>query len=107
VSTTWYYALASVIVVSAISLIGLAVVAVQPQRLRRALFALVSLAAGSVFGDVLIHLLPEAYAESRSSVATALTVLAGIFGFFSLEKSCAGATSMSSMATCTSNQSAT
>jgi len=85
-STIWFYALASVIVVSAISLIGLAVVAIQPQRLRRALFALVSLAAGSMFGDVFIHLLPESYAQSEAHVATALTVLAGIFGFFSLEK---------------------
>jgi len=31
--TTWFYTLASVIMVSAIALIGLAVVAVQPQRL--------------------------------------------------------------------------
>jgi len=57
--TTWRYALASVIAVCAIALIGLAVVAVQPQRLHRAVFVLVSLAAGSMFGDVFIHLLPE------------------------------------------------
>jgi len=85
-ATTWFYALASVIVVSAIALIGLAVVAVRPQRLRRALFILVSLAAGSMFGDVFIHLLPAAYADSGATMMTALTVLAGIFGFFSLEK---------------------
>jgi zinc and cadmium transporter len=84
--TIWFYALASVIAVSAIALIGLAVVAVQPQRLRRILFALISLAAGSMFGDVFIHLLPESYAQSEDHVTTALMVLAGIFGFFSLEK---------------------
>jgi hypothetical protein len=82
-STPWYYALARVIVVSAISLIGLAIVAVQRQRLPRALFILVSL-AGSMFGDVFVHLLPGAYAESRASEATALTVLAIIGALITL-----------------------
>lgn len=85
-SSTWLAALASVVLVSLISLIGIAAIAVQPQRLQRALFVLVSLAAGSMFGDVFIHLLPEAYAQSGVPVATALTVLAGIFAFFILEK---------------------
>jgi zinc and cadmium transporter len=84
--STWLAAIASVVLVSLISLIGLAVIVVQPQRLQRALFVLVSLAAGSMFGDVFIHLLPEAYAQSGVPVATALTVLAGIFAFFILEK---------------------
>jgi len=58
-STTWYYTLASVIVVSAISLIGLAVVAVQPQRLRRALFVLVSLVASSTTAQFVAVMLPR------------------------------------------------
>jgi zinc and cadmium transporter len=84
--STWLAALASVILVSAISLIGLATLAIQAQRLQRMLFVFVSLAAGSMFGDVFIHLLPEAYTQSSAASTTALTVIAGIFAFFMLEK---------------------
>jgi zinc and cadmium transporter len=47
---------------------------------------LVSLAVGSLFGDVFIHLLPEAFEKLNTRTEASLYVLAGIFTFFILEK---------------------
>ncbi|MGW8273311.1 MAG: ZIP family metal transporter, partial [Thermodesulfovibrionales bacterium] len=76
----------SVLVVSLVSLIGIFIIVLQSQSLDRIVFFLVSLAAGSLFGDAFIHLLPEAYRRSEFSVGASLYVLAGIFSFFILEK---------------------
>lgn len=85
-SIQWIYALCSVFVVSLVSLIGIFIIFLQRQGLDRIIFFLVSLAAGSLFGDAFIHLLPEAYRRSEFSTDTSLYVLAGIFSFFVLEK---------------------
>ncbi len=80
------YAIVSVIVVSVISLIGIAFISISDERMRRIDFFLVSLAAGSLFGDAFIHLLPEAFAKTETRVEVSIYVLAGIFAFFILEK---------------------
>lgn len=79
-------AVASAGLVSLVSFIGLVVVPTGSSRFRGALFVLVSLAAGAFFGDALIHLLPEAFKASENVAATGVIALAGIFGFFVLEK---------------------
>ncbi len=81
----WFYALISVIFVSLISLIGAVSLMLHIERLSGLLFALVSLAAGAMFGDAFIHILPEAY-RADGGLSTALLVLLGIFLFFTLEK---------------------
>jgi len=80
------YALASVILVSLVSLVGILTISVSEARLRSALFILVSLAAGAMFGDAFIHLLPESFQKSGDTLMPSLSVLAGILGFFVLEK---------------------
>lgn len=79
-------AVASTVVVSLVSFIGLAAVPVSAERLKGALFVLVSLAAGAFFGDAIIHLLPKAFRGSENTTSVGLLALAGIFGFFVLEK---------------------
>lgn len=79
-------AVASTVLVSLVSFIGLAAIPVSADLLRRVLFVLVSLAAGAFFGDALIHLLPQASAELESPTTAGLIALGGIFGFFVLEK---------------------
>ncbi len=81
---TWLYALASVTGISLLSLIGVFTLSFNTERLRRLLFVLVSLAAGAMFGDAFIHILPEAFRNGQMS--TSLLVLLGIFLFFTLEK---------------------
>jgi zinc and cadmium transporter len=84
--STWAFALISTTVVSAVSLVGLVALAMRKDTLDRITFMLVSLAVGAMFGDALIHLLPEAYEHAGSPTTVSLLVLAGIFGFFILEK---------------------
>lgn len=79
------YAITSVIIVSLISFVGVFLLSVKEDKLRRSLFILVSLAAGAMFGDAFIHLLPESY-TSVEPLKVSLLILAGIFGFFTLEK---------------------
>ena len=50
-SFTWVYAIASVVVVSLLSLVGIACISISEQRLKRIIFVMVSLAVGAMFGD--------------------------------------------------------
>lgn len=72
-------------VVSLVSLIGIAALALNHERLKKWLFVLVALAAGALMGDAFIHLIPEAFAEADTTLV-ALLILAGILSFFLLEK---------------------
>ena len=80
------YALLSVFVVSAISLIGIAAISFSERVVRQTIFISVSLAAGAMFGDAFIHILPEAFGEPGRSVWISTYVLLGILTFFILEK---------------------
>lgn len=72
--------------VSLVSLIGITTLSLKQDFLKRALFLLISLAAGALLGDAFIHLLPEAFEEAGNPLAVSLLVLAGILTFFVLEK---------------------
>jgi zinc and cadmium transporter len=80
------YSLGAVVVVSLISLIGILILVIGEDRLRRSIFILVSLSVGGLFGDAFIHLLPESFKRLESSTWCALLVIGGIFIFFVLEK---------------------
>jgi zinc and cadmium transporter len=80
------YAIASVTVVSLVSLVGIITISINEQRLRSVLFVLVSLAVGAMFGDAFIHLLPESFQKPGDTLVPSVSVLAGILGFFILEK---------------------
>lgn len=84
--TAIVYALVSVILVSLISFIGILVVAINTQRLSKIILFLVSFAAGSMFGDAFIHLLPEAFERIENTLIASLLITAGILIFFILEK---------------------
>ncbi|HSB11165.1 MAG TPA: ZIP family metal transporter [Blastocatellia bacterium] len=85
-STRVLYAIASVTLVSLVSLIGVVTISVSEERLRSTLFVLVSLAAGAMFGDTFIHLLPESFQRPGETLLPSTSVLAGILAFFVLEK---------------------
>jgi len=82
----WLYTIMSVIVVSLISLVGVFTLAINRERLRKAIVFLVSFAVGALFGDAILHLLPESFEKIESSLVVSLLVLAGIIFFFVLEK---------------------
>lgn len=83
---TWLYVLISVVIVSFISLIGVFALAISRERLKRVVVFLVSFAAGALFGDAIIHLLPKSFENMESELLVSLLVLAGIIFFFILEK---------------------
>ncbi|MGB1696809.1 MAG: ZIP family metal transporter [Thermoplasmatota archaeon] len=77
--TTW--TLASVLAISAISLVGLLGVARANHKI---MMGLVALAAGTLLGDSFLHILPEATADGFTT-RIGLLVLGGFLLFFILE----------------------
>jgi len=82
----WLYSLASVVIVSLISLIGVFTFGIKTENLKRTLLYLVSFSAGALFGDAFIHLIPEAVEETGFGLNVSLYVLFGIVSFFITEK---------------------
>ena len=85
-SSEWAYTLVSVFVVSLISLVGIAAISLSERRVGQMIFVSVSLAAGAMFGDAFIHILPESFATPDRATKTSTSVLLGILTFFVLEK---------------------
>lgn len=81
----WALAIASVIAISAISLIGVFFLWVADKKLKKAFIYMVSFAVGGLFGDIFLHLLPEV-AETGFGVTAALIILAGILSSFTVER---------------------
>lgn len=78
--------LASVILVSLISLIGLASISIKEEKLRKILIYLVSFSAGALLADAFIHLLPEAVKETGFTLKISIYILLGIGISFVIEK---------------------
>lgn len=82
----WIYTLASVVVVSLISFTGAATLLLNEKHLKKILLFLVSLAAGTLFGDAFIHLIPETAEKYGFDLTVSMALIAGITSFFILEK---------------------
>lgn len=80
----WVYTILSVLLISAISLIGVAAVFVEEKRLNKILHLFVSFSVGALLGDAFIHLIPEAF--GNGGITTSLLILLGIMAFFVLER---------------------
>lgn len=76
----------SVAAVSLIALVGVVALSLSERRLHTAVVYLVSFAAGTLFGDVFLHLLPETAEEFGFDSTTGLAVLAGVVLAFVVEK---------------------
>ena len=82
----WIYAIGSVILVSLISLVGLAFFALRKQQISaKTLLLLVSLSVGTLIGGAFLHLLPEAVETSGFGIDISLAVLCGFIVFYVLE----------------------
>ncbi|HIH13352.1 TPA: ZIP family metal transporter [Candidatus Woesearchaeota archaeon] len=79
------YTFISVIIVSLVSFVGVLSLTLGQKSLDKILLILVSLSAGALFGDALIHLLPEA-AQEGFTLSISLLAILGILTFFVLEK---------------------
>jgi zinc and cadmium transporter len=81
----WALALISVLAVSIISLVGILFLWVSDKKLKKAFIYLVSFAAGGLFGDVFLHLLPEAI-DTGFEPSSAIILLTGILSSFAVER---------------------
>jgi len=82
----WIPTLVASLLVSLVSLCGAFTLWIRPERLRKAVPLLVSLAVGVLLGDAFLHLIPDAAQQLGSVADTCLYVLAGILVFFIIEK---------------------
>ena len=80
-----FYVLLSVLIVSLISLIGLLSIPLPKKKLDKFLLYFVSFAAGALFGDVFLHLLPEA-GEAGLTLQLSFYILLGIIVSFFIER---------------------
>lgn len=81
----YLYTFGSVLVVSAASLVGVALLGFHQNFLNRILQFLIAFSAGALLGDVFIHIIPE-MAEAEFTPLTGFYFLLGIIVFFLLEK---------------------
>ncbi len=76
----------SVLVISLMSLVGILFLLVNRKFLDKIIMFLVSLSAGSLFGGVFLHILPEVVEKNGFTIPISLSILAGILTFFIIEK---------------------
>lgn len=81
-----FFIFASIAAVSLVSFAGVAVFSLRESAMHKILFVLIGLAAGTMLGDAVIHLIPEALEGIGDERMFGLAVLSGIVGFFILEK---------------------
>ncbi len=72
--------------VSLLSFIGLLFFRIKEKNLKKILVYLISIAAGALFGDVFIHLIPEISRTSGFTIGVSVSFLIGVLIFFILEK---------------------
>lgn len=84
---TWVAALVAVAAVSSVSLVGATVLYLKASTLQRALFFLISFAAGALLGDAFFHIVPEiSESDHGFDVPASIALLTGVVAFFLLEK---------------------
>jgi len=92
--TTIVYALASVIAVSLVSLIGVLTMSMDEARLRSLAAMFVSFAVGALLGDAFIHLIPRTFSiagQRGAPLESSLLILVGMMVFFIVRSSAASA----------------
>lgn len=83
--SNFLYALISVVLVSAVSLIGAAALVISENKLKRFIHYFISFAVGALLGEVFLHLLPE-MSEFGFSRLQGIYILFGVLLFLVLEK---------------------
>jgi len=79
------FALASAVVVSLLSFVGVVTLSLKEKQLKEYLLVLVGFSAGALMGGALLHLMPESLETVRAEAAFTL-LLAGFIFFFMMEK---------------------
>lgn len=83
---TLFWILIACILISALSLVGLAVFFIKESFLQKTLLLLVSLSAGALLAGAFFHMLPEALAQEADTRKVFLFLIIGFVSFFFLEQ---------------------
>lgn len=81
----FYLSLIASFIVSLISFVGLLLLFIKKDIIKKITLFLVSFAVGGLLGDAFIHLIPESF-ESNLSIPPSILILIGLLLFFVLEK---------------------
>lgn len=84
--STLSWIIVSGLAMSVLALVGGVTVLLPARTLDRILLPLVALAAGSLLGGALFHMLPQAVAELGNTLSVYISLVAGFFAFFVLEQ---------------------
>jgi zinc and cadmium transporter len=84
--TTFLWILAGGILMSAIALVGSVTLILSESALKRILLPLVALAAGTLLGGALFHMIPAAVDRLGNRLSIYVWILAGFAVFFALEQ---------------------
>lgn len=84
--TTLAWIVASGLAMAAIALSGSLTMALPPRAFDRVITPLVALAAGSLLGGALFHMLPASVSTLGNVLTVYVTLAAGLFSFFLLEQ---------------------
>lgn len=76
----------AILLVSLISMIGVATLAIKGDKLSKITYIPVSLAAGTFLANAFLHIIPEAYASSLDDSIISVSILGGVVLFFILDK---------------------
>ena len=82
----YFYIFGSVLLVSALAVLGIIFLSFSPRVITKITLFLVSLSAGTLLGDSFLHLLPEAASQAENNLGIWLWLLVGLIFFFILEK---------------------
>jgi zinc and cadmium transporter len=84
--TTFLWILFSGILMSVIALVGSITLFLSEAKLKKLLLPLVALAAGTLFGGALLHMIPAAIEKSGNRLSIYLWTVAGFTIFLALEQ---------------------
>lgn len=82
----WFNSIISVVLVSAVSLVGVITLFRDGRFLNKTLFFLISFSAGALLGDAFLHILPELSESGGLELSTVGYILGAILLFFILER---------------------
>ncbi len=85
-NAVYLYAIASVFLVSLVSLVGIVTLSMKEETLRKYIYLLVSLAVGALLGGAFIHLIPESFETIGNNTFVSLEIVGGILLFLVVEK---------------------
>lgn len=82
----WLYVLASVLIVSLISFIGIFTFSLKADKLKKILIYIVAFSAGALFATAFLHLIPQVVEKIGFNLKIPIFILLGIILFFIIEK---------------------